>query len=61
VNVLIYETETGVPVATVVVPTQRQCYKPSECYERAWEVAVCGDLVDPSHREIYGFRVLRAE
>ena len=56
-NVLIIETKTGMRVATITLAMLAQDYRPSECFRRAWKIAVAGNSVDPARRGEYSFRM----
>jgi len=56
VDVLIIETKTGKPAATITLTMLAQDYK---CFRRAWKIAVAGKSVDPTRRDEYSFRMAR--
>ena len=58
-DVLIIETKTGKPAATIALAMLGQDYKPYECFRRAWKVAAAGKSVDPTRRDEYSFRMAR--
>ncbi len=61
-DVLIIETKTGKPIATIPIVLQGMNYTPTEpeYFAKAWRCAVDDGTVEEAHRDEYSFQLVNA-